>query len=85
MSSFNSIVSPFRKTKYEQKDIGLRNFIRNCNDAGVPVKYEMVKEKALSLASNYGFTDFKASNWYIHNFITRKSIVFEKYMVRAAV
>ncbi|CAF0991477.1 unnamed protein product [Brachionus calyciflorus] len=81
IASFESHDSPFKKTlkktKLDYIDNGLRNFIANCNEKGVAVNSETLKLKAKEIAEENGDHNFKASNGYIANFKSRKSILFE--------
>ena len=70
--------SPFRKsskkTKFENIDKGLVNFIKQMTNDGTPVTDRILKEKAIELCESAGIKDFKASNGYIRNFKTRKAL-----------
>lgn len=81
LESFNSNDSPLKKTlkktKYVNIDDGLRNFIDNCNNSGVPVNTRLLKEKAKELSEKSGQFEFKASNGYIEKFSNRKSVCFK--------
>ena len=81
LESFNSIDSPLKKslkkTKFDKIDQGLRNFIDNCNNNGLPVNTRLLKEKAKEISEKTGILNFKASNGYLHNFTTRSSVSFK--------
>ncbi|CAF0998479.1 unnamed protein product, partial [Brachionus calyciflorus] len=81
LSSYESHVSPFKKslkkTKLEYIDRGLTNFISKCNQQGVHVNTDILRQKAKEIANENGDVNFQPSNGYLTNFKVRKRIIFE--------
>ncbi|CAF0867062.1 unnamed protein product [Brachionus calyciflorus] len=76
---FQNLDTPFNRktlktTKYENIDTGLKQFISNCEQNGLQINTETLREKALEIARQSGQYEFRASNGYLTNFSNRNSI-----------
>ena len=80
LQALNSPGSRLRKTikksKFEEIDIGLKNFVSNASSQGLQVSTSVLQEKARELAIKSGAgSDFKASSGYISNFKKRNLLI----------
>ena len=74
--NLNLSIKTIKKTKYQDIDKGLLNFIANCNNKGVPVNDICLQVQALKIAKDAKHNDFKASNGYLEKFKKRNKVVF---------
>jgi hypothetical protein len=70
-------VKRVRKTKNETLDKSLFKIFKQWRENNVPVDGKLIKEKALELAKELGYRNFKASDGWIAKFKSRYNVTFK--------
>jgi len=81
IDEFNKDASPFRKTtkttKFSNIENGLKNFIANANNAGMPASLLAIQERGKELVAAAGVS-LTMSNGFVHRFKKRNEIKLQK-------
>ena len=76
MSSTHTDSKRRRKANFEDIDEAMNTWFLQVRSTNLPVSGPMVREKAMKLAADLGYQDFKASEGWLARFRNRHNIVF---------